>query len=138
MSDDYDVGYGKPPKNTQFKRGQSGNPRGRPKRTRNFKTDLQEELDAPVTISEGGQTKTISRQQAIIKRTVEKALKGDLRAAQMLTQWAGIHLPEDAAASAEELLDSDDLALLARHGITGATESNDRLNDARIRGNDNE
>ena len=38
------VGYKRPPKHTQFKPGQSGNPRGRGKNTRNFKTDLVEEL----------------------------------------------------------------------------------------------
>ncbi len=40
----YDVGYRKPPKHTRFKPGQSGNPRGRPKGTKNLKTDLIEEL----------------------------------------------------------------------------------------------
>ena len=42
--DEYDVGYKKPPKRTQFKPGQSGNPRGRPKGTKNLKTDLAEAL----------------------------------------------------------------------------------------------
>jgi hypothetical protein len=41
---DYDVGHAKPPKHTRFQPGQSGNPRGRPKGTKNLKTDLIEEL----------------------------------------------------------------------------------------------
>ena len=44
----YEVGYGKPPKHTRFQPGQSGNPRGRPKGTKNLKTDLEEELSERV------------------------------------------------------------------------------------------
>ncbi len=47
---DYEVGYGKPPRHTRFQPGRSGNPRGRPKDTKNLKTDLIEEL------AESGQT----------------------------------------------------------------------------------
>jgi len=120
MSDDnndYEVGYGKPPKHSQFKPGQSGNPRGRPKNIRNFRTDLLDELQARVTVNEGGRTQTISRQQAMIKRTVEKALQGDLRAIQLLVQWVGTHLVDDPEALAAEPLASEDLALLARYGL---------------------
>lgn len=126
--DDYDIGYGKPPRHTQFKPGQSGNPKGRPRRTRNFKTDLREELEAEVVVTEGGRTQTISRQKAMIKRTVEKALKGDLRATQMLAQWVNTHLTDDPALLASEPLDKEDLALLALHGMTreaGADIEND-------------
>jgi hypothetical protein len=120
-SDDYDVGYGKPPRHTQFKPGQSGNSKGRPRSTRNFKTDLREELEAEVVVNEGGRTQTISRQKAMIKRTVEKALKGDLRATQMLAQWVSMHLADDPTLLASEPLDKEDLALLARHGMTRDT-----------------
>ncbi len=47
MSDDYDVGYGKPPRRSQFEKGVSGNAKGRPRSTRNFLSDLRDELAAP-------------------------------------------------------------------------------------------
>jgi len=123
MSDEYDVGYGKPPKKAQFKPGQSGNPRGRPKKTQNFRTDLREELQAQVSVNEGGHVQTISRQRALIKRTIEKALKGDLRAAQMLVQWAGVYLADDQEALAQQPLTAEDFALLDHFGITRNTDA---------------
>ncbi|MEQ8367545.1 MAG: DUF5681 domain-containing protein, partial [Roseicyclus sp.] len=79
-SDDYEVGYGKPPKHTRFRKGRSGNPAGRPKRSRNLRTDLEEELNAQITVREGGREKRIRKQQALVKRHVNKAVEGDLRA----------------------------------------------------------
>ncbi|MFZ8977250.1 MAG: DUF5681 domain-containing protein [Pseudohongiellaceae bacterium] len=75
--DDYEVGYGKPPKATQFKKGQSGNPKGRPKGVQNLATDLQDELSAKVEITEDGQTKKVTKQKAMVKQLMQKAIKGD-------------------------------------------------------------
>jgi Family of unknown function (DUF5681) len=57
------VGYRRPPRNRQFKPGQSGNPTGRPKGAKNFATALAEELDAPITATENGKRKTISNER---------------------------------------------------------------------------
>jgi hypothetical protein len=130
MSDntsDYEVGYGKPPKHTQFKPGKSGNPKGRPKKTRNFKTDLEEELGALVTINEGGKKQTISRQQAVIKRTMEKALQGDLRAVKMLVDWTNLQLMEEPDLLASLPLTQEDQALLDRYGLSRGTEPEEGL-----------
>ena len=64
MSDsksDYEVGYKKPPKDTQFKPGQSGNPLGRPKGTKNLKTDLMEELGQKIVVREGDRPLEVSK-----------------------------------------------------------------------------
>lgn len=76
----YKIGFGKPPKSTQFKKGQTGNPKGRPKGARGLKTDLFEELSAKVSVIENGKTQKITKQRVVIKRLVEKAAKGDMRA----------------------------------------------------------
>ena len=70
----YQVGYGKPPKNSQFKPGQSGNPKGRPKGAKNLSTELLEELQEQVKVSEDGKQKTISKQRAMIKSLMAKSV----------------------------------------------------------------
>jgi len=80
MNSKNDVGYKNPPQSTQFRPGQSGNPSGRPKGTRNLRTDLMEELAEKIVVTEGGQQKTISKQQALVKAMMAKAMKGDTSA----------------------------------------------------------
>ena len=80
MSKEYDVGYGKPPKSTQFKPGASGNPAGRSKGVKNFSTYLMNELAEKVRVTEGGKQVVINKQQAIIKSMIAMALRGDARA----------------------------------------------------------
>ena len=84
MPGEYEVGYGKPPKHTRFKKGQSGNPKGRPEDTKNLKTDLREEMNEKITIREGADERRISKQRALLKSLTLKAIKGDTRAANVL------------------------------------------------------
>lgn len=78
------TGYKKPPKSGQFKPGQSGNPRGRPKGHRNLKTDLFAELNAKIEITEGNRKVIITKQQALVKRLVNGALSGDPKSTSLL------------------------------------------------------
>jgi hypothetical protein len=78
--DDDGVGYGRPPTATRFKPGQSGNPRGRPKGTKNLLSDLREELSEKIRIREGGKERQVSKQRAFVKSLVAAAVKGDARA----------------------------------------------------------
>jgi hypothetical protein len=96
VPDDYEVGYKKPPRHTRFRQGRSGNPNGRPKQARNLLTDLHEELQQRITVREGGTERRISRQRAVVKRLLEKALKGELGA---VTRLFDLVLRHDAAAS---------------------------------------
>jgi hypothetical protein len=80
-SSNYRVGYGRPPKEHQFQSGKSGNPSGRPKGARSFKTDLRDELCEVVSISDdNSQTIEVTKQRAIIKTLLRMAIAGDPRA----------------------------------------------------------
>ena len=83
-SDDYEVGYRKPPKSKRFKPGESGNPSGRPKGSKNLKTDLMEELGEKILVQEGGEARKLSKQRAVVKTLVNRTLQGDARAASSL------------------------------------------------------
>jgi Family of unknown function (DUF5681) len=113
-TNDIKVGYGRPPRHSRFKKGQSGNPKGRLKSTKNLKTDLNEELQEMIVVREGTRTIKISKQRAIVKTMIAKTLKGDGRAATTLTNMMlrVLDLANQTAVS-EEPLDSDERALLA-------------------------
>jgi hypothetical protein len=71
--DDHSVGYGKPPEQTKFKKGQSGNPYGRPKGSRNLKTLINRELNTTITIEQAGKKRKIRRKDALVKSLVNDA-----------------------------------------------------------------
>ena len=74
--DDYEVGYRKPPKSGRFKKGASGNPSGRPRKPLGFGS-LQPELNQPLTITENGKQKVITKREGIKKQLLNKALTGN-------------------------------------------------------------
>jgi hypothetical protein len=81
---DYEVGYGKPPRHTRFAKGQSGNPRGRPCGAKNFTTLLEEALNEPVTVTENGGRRKVSKRQAIVTQLVNRSATADFRAIKIL------------------------------------------------------
>jgi hypothetical protein len=87
VSDDYDVGYGRPPKHSQWKKGQSGNKRGRPKGAESLRSILEDEQNELVTITENGVQKRITKMRVAVKAAWAKAMKGDARALSQLKAW---------------------------------------------------
>ena len=78
----YDVGYGKPPKSTQFKPGQSGNPKGRTKGSKNgIYTYIQRELNSSITLTDGSK---ITKEQGFARQLTNKALRGDIQSQKLL------------------------------------------------------
>ena len=81
---DYEVGFGRPPKHTRFQKGHSGNPKGRPRGSRNASTLLDEALKEQVIVSENGHRRSVTKLEAILKQLVNRAAQGDHRATQLL------------------------------------------------------
>jgi hypothetical protein len=119
----YGTGYGKPPVNTRFKPGQSGNPKGRKKGIKNNTSILEEELNATIFITENGKRKKVSKRRAITKHTVNKALQGDMKAASIVVfdktrqaedRKVGADIPEFSAPDTQEIV----LRAFARFQLT--------------------
>lgn len=76
----------RPPVSGQFKTGQSGHPPGRPPGRRNQRTVLLDETNKTVTITENGKRVRKKKWEIIIAQQVNKAMAGDLKAAQFVTE----------------------------------------------------
>jgi hypothetical protein len=90
MADDDEVGYGKPPKHTRFKKGQSGNASGRPNGARNLNTAIAKVMKTKVTVRKGTRTLEMFAVDAIANRLLQRALEGDLKALKGLIEHGGL------------------------------------------------
>jgi len=81
---DCEVGYGKPPRETRFVKGRSGNPRGRPPGAKSFSALLSDKLNEPVTVAENGGRRKISKREAIVTQLVNRPAAPDFRAIKIL------------------------------------------------------
>ena len=72
----YEVGYKKPPQSSRFKKGESGNPSGRPRGSKNLATLLEKELRQRVVVNENGRRRSITKQEAMVKHLVTKQYRG--------------------------------------------------------------
>jgi len=113
MNETEKVGPTRPPKKYQFKPGQSGNPRGRPKGTRNLGTDLKDILGRRVSIREDGKERRISRQEALLLSLYNKALRGDVRAATAIINMLSKLAPASAEPPQAPSLSQNDERILA-------------------------
>jgi hypothetical protein len=84
----YAVGYRRPPRHSQFKKGRSGNPRGRPKRSRDLRSEIQKVLTDRIPVRVGGKTRRVPALIAVQYVTLNRALKGNHGAAAALLKTA--------------------------------------------------
>ena len=135
----YKVGYGKPPREHQFKPKQSGNPGGRKKGSRGLKTDLLDELEAKETIKIGDNLVTDTRQRQAVRTLAIRAAKGDLKAQQqffpLILQLIG---PEDRNTKKDQLSSSDQALLdeVLQSYVDRDTTSACAIDDTMLRSDD--
>ena len=92
----YEVGYGRPPEQHRFKPGQSGNKQGRPKGRKNESTILQELFNTRVRIRDGARVRSITLLEALLRKFLEDALKGNPKSATfLLTRLQNSSTPTD-------------------------------------------
>lgn len=112
---DYEVGYGKPPKKNRFEKGQSGNPKGRPKGAKNIATLLKERLYSKIPIMEHGRRKQIPAVDALFGRLLKSALEGDARAQDRVIKLLPLAATDgqsgDEITAAPDLDETDDAIL---------------------------
>jgi hypothetical protein len=106
---EYDVGYRKPPTHKQFKLGQSGNPRGRPKGSKNESTILHGILHRKIKIQDGGRSRQVTILEAMLTRFAQDSLKGNVKSAAFLLNRYGTLVSGEIEQSG---LNSDDRAVL--------------------------
>jgi hypothetical protein len=109
------VGYGSPPEHSKFKKGQSGNPWGRPKGRKNFWSELLEELQKEVEVREGGRTRRVPMQTVVVKRLVADAAKGDHRARDQLLRMLISSDLDPAPVEDNDATRKADVEILARY-----------------------
>jgi hypothetical protein len=96
----YTVGYARPPKHTQFKKGKSGNPKGRPKGAKGLKTIARELLSEKVSVRTAGGIKKMRKIEAMVHKVMEKAFAGDMRAIHSLLQLYASSVPDEPVLTA--------------------------------------
>lgn len=112
---DYAVGYRRPPKATQFKAGESGNPKGRRKGSRPVGAVLQDIIQQKVSVTEGDKTRRIPALEVIIRRLANDAMRSDPRAIKLLLSLVDRY--GDSPATKVELRDmlAEDEAILTEY-----------------------
>ena len=108
---DYEVGYGRPPKATQFKPEQSGYPKGRKKGSKNLKTQIRDGLAETVQITEGGKARKVSRFMAAVLSQTTRLTKGEPKCADALERLVKISAAlMDPDENRNEAVSADELA----------------------------
>jgi len=121
----YEIGYGKPPKASQFPTGKSGNPKGRPKGTKSAESIAKDLFFKPVTVTQNGKPTKMPVIAALLARLLATAMKGDHKAIKLAwdlyAKYAGSTNPSSMAdlMAGHSVFDltADDVASITKHKL---------------------
>ncbi len=114
MAENYEIGYGKPPQHTRFKKGRSGHPEGRPKGTPNLRSAIRRAAEEKVKVHIGDRTLTMPSIEAMAYKLVQKALGGDIKAVKAVIELGGLDQSFAEAAAGAATMGAEDLDLVRR------------------------
>jgi hypothetical protein len=109
------VGYGRPPKATQWKPGQSGNPKGKAKGLKSLKKIVQNEAASKIVVKEGGKSKTMTKAEVVLKALWSKAMQSDVKAILAVMTLLREMLPADTVEVSKAGLSVEDQKILSDH-----------------------
>jgi hypothetical protein len=134
---DYDIGYGRPPKATRFRPGQSGNPTGHRKGSKTIGVRLQELINSKVKVAENGRTRRISRLDVMLRQLANDAMRGDQRALKLLMEFLHRYGAAVEGTVRSEEITSEDLEILSDY-LRKTGSSNSESNDNSDEGDDDD
>lgn len=112
-SNGYKVGYGRPPEQTRFQPGKSGNPRGRPKSQPSAQALLLEEASKLVKVKSGDKIIQVPRMRALMRKLLDLGLQGNMAAMRLALAYLSMaHAEAQVALPHEAPLSDDELAVL--------------------------
>ena len=104
------VGYKHPPIKSRWRKGQTGNPHGRPKKDESFRGIAERELKKEVSLKENGHIRRVSLKVAIVKRCLADAAQGRIRNLEfilkVLNQSSSVPVAEELTAQEQEVWNS--------------------------------
>jgi len=112
---DYAVGYGRPPKATQFVPGTSGNPRGRPKGSKGVGEIFRDLFRQKISVTENGQTRKMPALVVMLRRLQNDAMRGDPKALKLFLSLADRYLSVIETAQVSSGLPVADEAILSQY-----------------------
>lgn len=112
---DYTVGYGRPPKATQFAEGRSGNPRGRPKGSKSMGDFFRDVASLKVTVTENCKTRKMPAPVYVLRRLQNDAMRGDAKALKLFLSLADRYLSATGTADISGSFPAEDEAILSNY-----------------------
>ena len=112
---DYSVGYGRPPKATQFVAGKSGNPLGRRKDSKSVGEIFRDLLRQKISVTDNGTTRKIPALVVMLRRLQNDAVRGDPKALKLFLSLADRYLSVSETAQVSSGLPAEDEAILLQY-----------------------